>query len=187
MSDETYYTVLNVKETASASEIKAAYRDLIKQVHPDTITNLAPYMRKIAEDKAKEITEAYNELSNASRRREYDRQLARSDIRTHHKRHLNLRHHLPLSRRHLTRPPALSATSAAHRSTPVDSARGATNSLLRPQLHRSVRLFVGWDTTGRRSFGGHVRIPYSLWQSQCSLRGSLLLCYRAVVRRHDQT
>lgn len=76
MSDETYYTVLNVKETASASEIKTAYRDLIKQVHPDTITNLAPYLRKIAEDKAKEITEAYTVLSNASKRRDYDRQLA---------------------------------------------------------------------------------------------------------------
>jgi curved DNA-binding protein CbpA len=41
MSDETYYTVLNVKETASPAEIKTAYRDLIRQVHPDTIANLA--------------------------------------------------------------------------------------------------------------------------------------------------
>jgi hypothetical protein len=76
MSDETYYTVLNVKETASASEIKTAYRDLIKQVHPDTLANLAPYLRKIAEDKAKEITEAYGVLSNSSKRRDYDNQLA---------------------------------------------------------------------------------------------------------------
>src|SRR5580704_6205445 len=76
MSDDTYYTVLNVKETASPSEIKTAYRDLIKQVHPDTITNLAPYLRQIAEDKAKEITEAYTVLSNSSKRRDYDKQLA---------------------------------------------------------------------------------------------------------------
>lgn len=76
MSDETYYTVLNVKETASASEIKTAYRDLIKQVHPDTIANLAPYLRRIAEDKTKEITGAYTVLSNSSKRRDYDRQLA---------------------------------------------------------------------------------------------------------------
>lgn len=76
MSDETYYTVLNIKETASASEIKTAYRDLIKQIHPDTVANLAPYLRKIAEDKAKELTEAYTVLSNSSKRREYDRQLA---------------------------------------------------------------------------------------------------------------
>jgi hypothetical protein len=76
MSDETYYTVLNVKETASSSEIKTAYRDLIKQVHPDTIATLAPYLRRIAEDKAKEITEAYTVLSNTGKRRDYDRQLA---------------------------------------------------------------------------------------------------------------
>src|SRR6202035_5713899 len=66
----------SVKGTASAPEIKTAYRDLIKQVHPDTIATLAPYLRKIAEDKAKEINEAYTVLSNASMRRDYDRQLA---------------------------------------------------------------------------------------------------------------
>jgi len=60
MSDDTYYTVLNVPETASLSEIKTAYRDLIRQVHPDTISDLAPYLRRIAEEKAKEITEAYS-------------------------------------------------------------------------------------------------------------------------------
>jgi len=76
MSDETYYTLPKVRETASASEIKTAYRDLIKQVHPDTIANLAPYLRQIAEDKTKEITEAYTVLSNPSKRRDYDRQLA---------------------------------------------------------------------------------------------------------------
>ena len=76
MSDETYYTVLNVKEAASSAEIKTAYRVLIKQVHPDTNANLAPHLRKIAEDKAKELIEAYTVLSNFSKRREYDRQLA---------------------------------------------------------------------------------------------------------------
>jgi curved DNA-binding protein CbpA len=76
MSDETYYTVLNVPETASLSEIKTAYRDLIRQVHPDTISDLAPYLRRIAEEKAKEITEAYSVLSSSSKRREYDAQLA---------------------------------------------------------------------------------------------------------------
>ena len=82
MRDETYYTVLNVKETASASEIKTAYRDLIRQVHPDTITNHAPYLRKIAEDKAKEVTRAYSVLSNPSKRRNYDRQLLEYRLQT---------------------------------------------------------------------------------------------------------
>ena len=76
MSDDTYYTVLNVPETASLSEIKGAYRDLIRQVHPDTISNLAPYLRHIAEEKAKEITEAYSVLSSSNKRQEYDEQLA---------------------------------------------------------------------------------------------------------------
>jgi hypothetical protein len=75
MSDETYYTVLNVKETASPSEIKTAYRDLIKQVHPDTIATAAPHLRRIAEDKTKEIIEAYKVLSDSSKRRDYDGQL----------------------------------------------------------------------------------------------------------------
>jgi curved DNA-binding protein CbpA len=76
VSDDTYYTILNVKETASSAEIKTAYRDLIRQVHPDTIANLGPYLRNIAEDKAKEINEAYSILSDSSKRRDYDRQLA---------------------------------------------------------------------------------------------------------------
>jgi curved DNA-binding protein CbpA len=76
MSDDTYYTVLNVPETAPLSEIKGAYRDLIRQVHPDTISNLAPYLRGIAEEKAKELTEAYSVLSSSDKRREYDEQLA---------------------------------------------------------------------------------------------------------------
>ena len=76
MSDETYYTVLNVPETASLTEIKAAYRTLIKQVHPDTLSSLSPYLKRIAEEKAKEITEAYTVLSSSSKRRDYDGQLA---------------------------------------------------------------------------------------------------------------
>jgi hypothetical protein len=75
MSDETYYTVLNVPETASLTEVKAAYRNLIKEVHPDTLSTLSPYLRRLAEDKAKEIIEAYSVLSNSAKRREYDRQL----------------------------------------------------------------------------------------------------------------
>ena len=76
MSDDTYYTILNVRETASSAEIKTAYRDLIRQVHPDTIANLGPYLRKIAGEKAKEINEAYSILSDSGKRRDYDRQLA---------------------------------------------------------------------------------------------------------------
>jgi DnaJ domain len=76
MSDDTYYTVLEVPETATQAEIKAAYRNLIKQVHPDTLATLPRYLKGIAEDKAKEMTEAYSVLSNVTKRRQYDRLIA---------------------------------------------------------------------------------------------------------------
>jgi curved DNA-binding protein CbpA len=76
MSEETYYTVLNIKETASSAEIKTAYRNLIKQFHPDANANLPLYLKKAAEDKAKEIIEAYTVLSSPTKRSDYDRQLA---------------------------------------------------------------------------------------------------------------
>src|SRR5437879_900694 len=76
MSDDTYYTVLEVPETATQAEIKTAYRNLIKQVHPDTLATLPRYLRGIAEDKAKEMTEAYSVLSDVTKRRQYDRLIA---------------------------------------------------------------------------------------------------------------
>jgi hypothetical protein len=72
MSVDTYYTVLGVPETATQADIKAAYRNLIKQVHPDTLPQTSPYWRKIAEDKAKELTEAYTVLSDRKQRAVYD-------------------------------------------------------------------------------------------------------------------
>jgi rRNA maturation protein Nop10 len=44
-------------------------------VHPDTLAALPPYLRHIAEDKTKEMTEAYSVLSDISKRRQYDRLL----------------------------------------------------------------------------------------------------------------
>jgi hypothetical protein len=76
MSADTYYTVLGVPETATQTDIKTAYHNLIKQVHPDTLPQTSPYWRKIAEDKAKELTEAYTVLSDAKQRATYDRLLS---------------------------------------------------------------------------------------------------------------
>lgn len=58
-----YYSVLGVSKTASESEIKKAYRKLASQHHPD---------RGGDAGKFKEIQEAYDALSNASKRAEYD-------------------------------------------------------------------------------------------------------------------
>jgi hypothetical protein len=76
MSDDTYYSVLEITENATQAEIKTAYRNLIKQVHPDTLSKLSPYLRGLAEARAKEMTEAYSVLSNVAKRRQYDQLIA---------------------------------------------------------------------------------------------------------------
>ena len=75
MADETYYSVLEVSETASAAEIKAAYLRLIREVHPDRLANAPTYWQRQAEEKTKEINEAFAVLSNSAKRRSYDAQL----------------------------------------------------------------------------------------------------------------
>lgn len=62
-----YYKVLGVGETASAEDIRKAYRKLAKQHHPDKHKG-----DKVAEERFKEINEANDTLSDAKRREEYD-------------------------------------------------------------------------------------------------------------------
>lgn len=56
------YEVLGVGMDASAEEIKAAYRRLMVENHPDRVANLGPELVKIAEEKFKAIQEAYEEI-----------------------------------------------------------------------------------------------------------------------------
>jgi curved DNA-binding protein len=62
-----YYETLNVTRTASPDEIKQAFRKLARQYHPDVAKNQAT-----AEEKFKEINEAYEVLSDPEKRRRYD-------------------------------------------------------------------------------------------------------------------
>lgn len=62
-----YYKILGVSESASADDVKKAYRNLAKKYHPDTNPG-----NKSAEEKFKEVSEAYYVLSDANKRREYD-------------------------------------------------------------------------------------------------------------------
>ena len=62
-----YYQTLGVPETASADDIKKAYRKLAKQHHPDANQNDPK-----AAEKFKEIGEAYAVLSDTEKRSQYD-------------------------------------------------------------------------------------------------------------------
>ena len=63
-----YYEVLGVAKTATDEEIKKAYRKLAKKWHPDA----NPDNKKEAEEKFKEVSEAYETLSNPQKRKMYD-------------------------------------------------------------------------------------------------------------------
>lgn len=67
MSDRDYYEVLGVPKNATAEEVKSAFRRLARQYHPDV--NKAPD----AEERFKEINEAYAVLSDEEKRAAYDR------------------------------------------------------------------------------------------------------------------
>lgn len=68
MAKRDYYEVLNITKTATETEIKAAYRKLAVQHHPDKNPG-----DSAAEDKFKEAAEAYSVLSDAQKRAAYDR------------------------------------------------------------------------------------------------------------------
>lgn len=67
-----YYDILGVKNTATDSEIKSAYRKLSKKYHPDVQQGKSDDEIKQAADKFKEITQAYDTLSDKQKREEYD-------------------------------------------------------------------------------------------------------------------
>lgn len=70
---KSYFTVLGVTSNASPNEIRAAYRQLSKEFHPDHFKGgSAPF---------REIQEAYSVLGNTQRRREYEQSIGNLPVR----------------------------------------------------------------------------------------------------------
>ena len=76
MNFKNYYKILNITKNAGEEEIKKAYRKLAKQWHPDKNPG-----NKKAEEKFKEISEAYDVLSDAVKRKKFDDFISFSDNR----------------------------------------------------------------------------------------------------------
>ncbi len=65
--EKDFYAALGVSKTATAAEIKKAYRKLARDLHPDKNPN-----NRQAEEKFKTVSEAYDVLSDDAKRKEYD-------------------------------------------------------------------------------------------------------------------
>lgn len=72
---KSYFAILGVTSSASTNEIRAAYRQLAKEFHPDHFKGGSGPFR--------EIQEAYSVLGNTQRRREYEQSLGKLPIRRH--------------------------------------------------------------------------------------------------------
>ncbi|HMQ03788.1 MAG TPA: molecular chaperone DnaJ [Pyrinomonadaceae bacterium] len=68
MAKKDYYNILGIKKDAKADEIKKAYRRLARKYHPDVNPN-----DKVAEEKFKEVQEAYDVLSDDKKRKVFDK------------------------------------------------------------------------------------------------------------------
>lgn len=70
--EKNYYDILGVSKDATQEEIKKAFKKLSIKWHPDKHINDSEEDQKKAEDKFKEINEAYETLGDEQKRREYD-------------------------------------------------------------------------------------------------------------------
>ena len=72
MAAKNYYEILGVEKTATADELKLAYRKLAKKYHPDMYVSASEQEKKDAEAKFKDVNHAYEVLSDPQKRAAYD-------------------------------------------------------------------------------------------------------------------
>ncbi|WP_058486182.1 DnaJ domain-containing protein [Defluviitalea phaphyphila] len=89
-----YYKILQVSKNATIEEIKKAYRKLAKKFHPDANNNDPK-----AEERFKEIGEAYKVLGDETKKAEYDRKMFGSseDIKENNQQKKRRNHHSNMS------------------------------------------------------------------------------------------
>lgn len=75
-----HYTVLGVAQTASEAEIRRRFKALARERHPDRFQGAE---KEKAEGEFQELTQAFNVLTDATRRRQYDQELGKVAATTH--------------------------------------------------------------------------------------------------------
>jgi DnaJ like chaperone protein len=64
-TEESPYEILQINKNATKDEIKAAYRKLAKEYHPDKVSYLGDEVQNSAKEKFQKITEAYERLKTS--------------------------------------------------------------------------------------------------------------------------
>ena len=72
----TFYYYLRIEESATAAQIKAAYRQIMSQNHPDMVSGLSANEKQKAKRRCREASQAIEILGNAPARLRYDALLA---------------------------------------------------------------------------------------------------------------
>lgn len=75
VSELDYYQLLHLRRGAVAGDIRRAYHDTSRTLHPDVHRSLAPDLRDAVDSIAKRVCEAYSVLRDPRRRQAYDRHL----------------------------------------------------------------------------------------------------------------
>src|SRR4029077_312304 len=72
---QNYYEILGVKQNATPEEIEAAFKKRAREVHPDTVAPGNAYLRQVAAEAFKDLSQAKATLLNRFEREKYDAKL----------------------------------------------------------------------------------------------------------------